>query len=680
MDAVSSHSALEVLLAWILQHPGLSGLAIFAVAMLESLLLVGIVVPGALLMLAIGALVAVGALDLWTTIAWAVAGAVIGDGLSYWIGYAFRDRLRRFWPLNRFPALVDRGEAFFRRHGGKSVVFGRFVGPVRPVIPTIAGMMGMSPARFTIINVLSALVWAPAYLLPGVVFGASLKLASEVAWRLALMVLVVVSLLLVTGWIVRRVYTLLQPRADTAVSALLRWGRRHPALGPLATALVDPRRPESRALVVFALVLVAMGAAFFAIVWHVAGGPEPSRLDALTYELMRSLRTPWMDAFMVAVTMLGDAWVYVPLGVVVFAWLLHKRDQPAAVHWLAALGFGAVLSRVLKVALHTPRPSELYNGAFSFAFPSTHATMAAVTYGFLAVLLARELPVAARRLVYVSAGLIIVLIGASRVYLGAHWLSDVAGGLTLGLAWIALLGIAYRRHAAPPLPAGQFLLVLGIALPLLGGMHVYRDHGREMARYALRHPVQAMAARQWWAGAWAQLPAYVDDLGKRHRQPFNLQWAGPPAALAKQLQAHGWHNAPPVLAASILQWLSPKPDLARLPILPHVNAGRHETLLLVHPGTDPNHQWILRLWPSDRYLTPGGQTLWLGSVSQQYLARPLGMLSFPVTGTDFDAPLRALLPDLNGLDVRAVRRPAGDIPAGLNWNGEVVLLRQSTAD
>jgi len=383
-----------------------------------------------------------------------------------------------------------------------------------------------------------------------------------------------------------------------------------------------------------------------------------------------------MDAFMVAVTMLGDAWVYVPLGLVVLAWLLWQRDQPAAVHWLAALGFGAVLTRVLKTALHTPRPTELYTGVSGFSFPSAHATMAAVTYGFLAVLIARELPLTGRRLVYVGAGLVIMLIGASRIYLGAHWLSDVAGGLTLGLAWTALLGIAYRRHIAPPLPAGQFLLLLGVTLPLLGGVHIYRDHGREINRYALRHPVQPLASAQWWTSAWAELPAFVDDLGRDRRQPFNLQWAGGPDALMRRLEVQGWHRPPPVLAASVLQWLNPKPTLAHLPVLPHVNDGRHETLLLVHSGPTPQQQWVLRLWPSDRALTPGGQPLWLGSVSQQHLARPLGTLAFPVTGNDFDAPLAVLTPAFQGLQWRSVWRPAAEIPAGVVWDGEVILVKE----
>ncbi|MES9896122.1 MAG: VTT domain-containing protein, partial [Candidatus Thiodiazotropha endolucinida] len=93
-------------------------------------------------------------------------------------------RLRGFWPFNRHPATLQRGITFFQRYGGKSVALGRFFGPVRAIIPLVAGMLGMPPLRFLAANILSALVWAPAYLLPGIVFGASLELASEVAFRL----------------------------------------------------------------------------------------------------------------------------------------------------------------------------------------------------------------------------------------------------------------------------------------------------------------------------------------------------------------------------------------------------------------------------------------------------------------------------------------------------------------
>src|SRR3569832_3007646 len=156
------------------------------------------------MMFGIGALVAVGALELWSTLAWAAAGAIVGDGLTYCLGHHYKDRLRDKWPFRKYPALMRRGELFFERHGGKSELFGRFVGPVRPIIPVVAGKLGMPPARFLAVNVASAVTWAPAYTLPGVVFGASLSLASEVASRLAVLLVNVLLKKRCAVWRVRR--------------------------------------------------------------------------------------------------------------------------------------------------------------------------------------------------------------------------------------------------------------------------------------------------------------------------------------------------------------------------------------------------------------------------------------------------------------------------------------------
>ena len=113
-------------------NPELSGLIVFLVAAGESLALVGIVVPGVVFMLGIGALVGLNAINLWQALFWAMAGAIVGDWLSYWLGRHFDQQLRHIWPLSRYPKLIPRGEAFFNKHGGASVFFGRFVGPLRP--------------------------------------------------------------------------------------------------------------------------------------------------------------------------------------------------------------------------------------------------------------------------------------------------------------------------------------------------------------------------------------------------------------------------------------------------------------------------------------------------------------------------------------------------------------------
>lgn len=152
---------------WIIANPGWAGLSIMLISMCESLAVIGLFIPGLVAMGIIGGLVSTGALEILPTLLWAVIGAILGDGISYSIGRHFKEHLPYYWPFSRFPKWLARGEAFFVKHGGKSIIVGRFVGPVRPFIPVVAGMMSMDPRQFFLANVLSALVWAPVYMAPG---------------------------------------------------------------------------------------------------------------------------------------------------------------------------------------------------------------------------------------------------------------------------------------------------------------------------------------------------------------------------------------------------------------------------------------------------------------------------------------------------------------------------------
>lgn len=198
---------LQALHSWLSGHTALASVVVFLIAMSESLLIIGVIVPGVVLMFMVGALVGNGALDLWTTLIMAFLGAVAGDSLSFWIGRYFHHLLPRLWPFKNNPHYIERGEQFFYRHGGKSILFGRFVGPVRAVIPGIAGMLEMPARKFLLVNIVSAALWAPAYLLPGVVFGASLSTASSAASNLAMFVLLCASMLLVLLWLLKRLFT-----------------------------------------------------------------------------------------------------------------------------------------------------------------------------------------------------------------------------------------------------------------------------------------------------------------------------------------------------------------------------------------------------------------------------------------------------------------------------------------
>jgi membrane protein DedA with SNARE-associated domain len=164
-------SLVEPLLDFVRAHYNWAIVIMFVTAFGESLVLLNLLFPGTALLIAAGALVKSGSLSFLPVIVGAVAGAVLGDAVSYWLGRRFGRGIVRVWPFNRHPELVASGIRFFARHGAASVFIGRFFGPIRAVIPLVAGAMLMPPGRFWLANIASALVWAPLLLFVGDILG-----------------------------------------------------------------------------------------------------------------------------------------------------------------------------------------------------------------------------------------------------------------------------------------------------------------------------------------------------------------------------------------------------------------------------------------------------------------------------------------------------------------------------
>ena len=203
--------SIQPLFTWLSEHPAWSGLFVFLIAFSESLFVIGIIVPGTILMFGVGTLVGTGVLDIQDTLLIAFLGAVAGDGVSYWIGVRYHHQFESIWPLKNNPHHIEHGKSYFKKHGGKSVFFGRFIGPVRPFIPAIAGMMGMPVKYFIFVNVLSAAIWSPFYLLPGIVFGSSIDLALIVGARLIVFFLAMFFFWLLIVWLVRKLMLFIKP-------------------------------------------------------------------------------------------------------------------------------------------------------------------------------------------------------------------------------------------------------------------------------------------------------------------------------------------------------------------------------------------------------------------------------------------------------------------------------------
>lgn len=198
---------------------------IFAVAIGEAVFILGLFVPSTPVLLMAGGIIAEGRLPFWEVYFAAVIGATIGDAISYTIGHFLKDSIKEIWPFRKHRAMIDRGEEFFAKHGGKAVFVGRFIPGVKAVIPGVAGIMGMNYAYFTLINVTSAFVWAAAHLLPGMLLTTWLK---SIGLSLE-MVIVIGTLILATLFILvhyhRRILLFVAPWLGGLGRAIqARWG------------------------------------------------------------------------------------------------------------------------------------------------------------------------------------------------------------------------------------------------------------------------------------------------------------------------------------------------------------------------------------------------------------------------------------------------------------------------
>jgi membrane protein DedA with SNARE-associated domain/membrane-associated phospholipid phosphatase len=663
---------LQDLLNWISLHPHAFIIAVYIIALMESLVVLGLLIPGAALLFGAGALIATGALPIAPIMLSASAGAITGDFISFLLGQHYQQRLRVIWPFRRYPRLVNRGVNFFVQHGGKSVFMARFIGPLRPIVPAIAGMMNMTTSRFLLVVVTASLLWSPVYILPGMVFGASLGLAAEVAGRLVVLLVVLAGIAWLGFWLISTLIRLLQPHIATALEKILERSRSHPMIKPLAGSLLDPNHPEARGLAILSVL-------FFITLWvilltsrQVLHGHWFDGIDSYIFHSLQDLRTPWISNAMVFVTQFGSKKLLAFILVGGSAWLLWKRYNKAAWHWLAVYTLTGLLTWVLKNTVQIARPPGIESG---YSFPSAHTSMSLAVYGFLALMIARELPVQRRWIPYSIAGLLITLIAMSRLYLGVHWFSDVLAGFSLGLAWVALIGIAYDRHPAPPLPVKHLLIVTLLLLTIAGSWYTHRNYTQELAHYSPQTEIHRITLSTWKTIGWEQLPIYRMDIEGVSVQPMNFQWAGSLDSLQAELNQHGWKPATPVSPMNAMNWLAPAPGISTLPILPQVNDGQHQELLLVAPhSAADSYLTVIRLWPSNHELVSGNAPVWVGNVSKLYIERTIPLIAYLRTAPDFDGPMQQLYAVLRWLPgIATAHRNRNITKENPRWSGDVLL-------
>ena len=621
------------LLNWLTENPGWAGFWVFVMSFVESLALVGILVPGIIILFGIGALIS------------------LGDIVSYAIGRRYRSSLADMWPFARFPKMLERGRQYFQDHGPKSVVIGRFVGPLRPVIPVTAGMLGLEPRRFLLVDIPACIAWTPAYLIPGMLFGASLEVASEYAGRMSLVLIIAVVVLWLTWWVIWTAYEFLASRSARWLRHFIRWLRRHPLFRRIAGPLLDSNQPEVLSITMMGLLLVVLFWGMVILLFLSPFSATPQSIDQAVQAYALALRNHIADPLMIALTQLSRLSVLIPTSMAVLLWLIGAGRKKAALHWLVAMGGGVVLQVLIGWALRsTPILNEA--GVNQQYDPSAALTLVTVVLGYFAVMIARELKRRKRKWPYAITGLLLSLLVLSRLYLGLDWLSGALVGVALGMAWTFVVGIAYRQRAMRSFSGTAASVIFFGMLATTFAWQVEQNLESDIA--ALKVPLlqREIAAQKWWQSEWQSLPRERTPLKTVAAREFNFQYAGDPEDLASVLAAFGWQEAAPANWRWTILSMNPEPSEQSLPPLKRDYRGRADSLLLHRLGGDPKAQETLRIWDSGVRLQPTGEAVFLGQIAEEFLVQRMRVFSYWSALPASQFSLEQLARETAGLQVR----------------------------
>jgi len=434
-----------------IQHLGLWGYwIVFLVAFLESLVLVGSILPGSTLIIFAGFLSAHGYLDIGDLIWFAAIGAILGDGLSFYLG----SQSTRFFHLeNKVLKLkhLQRGQVFFQKHGNKSILLARFIGPIRSIVPFIAGLFKMKKGPYLFWNVTSALLWAPAYLFLGFFFGGSLKTIELWSTRFGIFLLFLFLLFLLIWILVKKsgpFFTSLKSMLVALKESIRRrpivqrWATNHPALFYFLSGRLNKNKFSGLPLTLLFIAFIYIFSVFQGTIQDVINFRDIVSIDTAVANLLYSFRDPDLIKIFLWISLLLD-WKMIIASVSVVSllcWLWRRRGYLLP-FWIV-IGGAELFNFIGKLTVHRLRPEVAFYTETTFSFPSGHAAMAVALFGFGTYILFREIKNWKYKInILFFSVTLILLMGLSRLYLGVHFLSDVWGGYLLGLLWL-IIGIS----------------------------------------------------------------------------------------------------------------------------------------------------------------------------------------------------------------------------------------------
>lgn len=610
------HEYIHPLINYLHSHPQSAGIIVFVIAFGEALAVVGTIIPGSVTMTAVGVLVGSRVIPVASTFIWAMFGAIVGDFVSYLAGLYYKERIHKIWPFYKHPFWLEKGEAFFRKHGGKSIIIGRFFGPARSMVPLIAGTFKMKPLRFIIAAIPSASAWAIAYMVPGIIVGAlSVELPPGLALKFILLVLSVIVAIVLSSWLIHFSVKHSAKELDKSIQKLWHYLQSTKKLRWIPRLLTDPRNPENHQQLILCIYAIISTLLLLLLIINTFIAKTFTALNSPVYHLLRSMRENIIDDLILPFTILGSKETMLFAAFLIFIWLLIKKYWRTAVHWGALVILNVGCITVIKYLINEPRPGQLLNGPTDPSFPSGHTCLTLSFIGFLAILIGQELKPGNRRMPYIITAWIIVLVSFSRIFLGAHWFTDILGSIFLAITLILLTTISYRRKHIPSIQPKKLAIAtisIFVAMWLIFG---FLNFKKIKYNYTPFWPIYTITLQQWQQHDIDILPLYRTNRLGYPIEAFNIEWFGDLKNIENSLAKQGWENyqAGPTLRGILTRIISAN-NQYRMPILPQQYHNQYPELLMTKTIDNKQQMIILRLWQSGVKIQNGKYPLWIGVV------------------------------------------------------------------
>jgi membrane protein DedA with SNARE-associated domain len=601
--------------SWLHNHPNNALLFTFLIAFAESLAVIGTIIPGSLTMTAIGILAGSGVMRFDFTLCFATLGAFVGDSASYTLGYVYRNSLSLIWPFKRYPNLLNYGKDYFNRHGKKSVLIGRFIGPLRSIIPLIAGMLNMPKFEFIISNILSAIGWSILYLLPGYIIGAaSSQLSSGSAQRLFMFVLMVLVTIWVASQLIHYVTKHLHQSFTRIVNTAWLVTRSNPYTLFLITQLTNPADKKQqhiiRLLMTWLTNLVGT-LILFILVMHERWTDAINKPVSL---FLNTLRTPVADKIFILFTFIISPFPLIVFSLVITCLSCYRRDWRFLKYWIS-LNLSTALATSLcawKFTSATAIPLFAEPSVLGL-FPAIPLCFATALFTFMLHYLSKNHKPIGHFLAYTLSSLLLIT-GFATLYLGDNWLTSVLGAYSIGFMLGMFHWILYRRKHANPYSISVTLVLMFSFFAITTSIIYVKDFNTVVSKHTLKPKQYTLNQDTWWYQDEPILPRYsTNRIGQRSGM-FNVQYAGSIQELENRLSIYGWHKQARSFLYSLLIHAEGRDFTETLPFTGQLYLNKLPVLTMTYTNNKNEDLYIFRLWRSNYHLMHYQEPIWLGNI------------------------------------------------------------------